>query len=189
MGQKHFPKKSLLATLTDKIVGHEAPGFDTSLVEAIKTDHRDLKAMYKILKDEDATMTEKKKVFKDFSSLLSSHSEAEEKTAYVFGTKVKDLKDSSFEGFEEHAVAAGLIEKIKATRTENQWKARVKVLAELVEHHIEEEEREFLPELEKYMKDQREERLLKQFMSLRKKSQPTIHADNAGILGEATALM
>ncbi|MGK4455687.1 hypothetical protein, partial [Klebsiella pneumoniae] len=42
-----------------------------------------------------------------------------------------------------------LAKKIKSLGDEDEWKAHVKVLAELVEHHIEEEEEEQIPDLRK----------------------------------------
>ena len=51
-----------------------------------------------------------------------------------------------FEGDIEHGLADQLVEEIKRTEDDDMWSARVKVLAELVEHHIEEEEEELLPD-------------------------------------------
>ena len=87
--------------------------------------------------------------------MLKSHSASEEKVVYEMGLKLKELKVEPFEAYEEHAVAATLMSKIAKTTNKDQWMGRVKVLAEGVEHHIIEEESEYLSDLkEKLKKDQ-----------------------------------
>ncbi len=58
------------------------------------------------------------------------------------------LRVESFEGDTEHAIAEQLVQEINATATDDEWVAKVTVLAESVEHHIEEEEEEILKKIE-----------------------------------------
>lgn len=63
---------------------------------------------------------------------------------------LKDDNDTVVEGDVEHGLANQLIiDEIKITENKNLWSARVKVLAEMVEHHIEEEEEEMFPDVRK----------------------------------------
>lgn len=117
--------------------------------------------------------------------MLKLHAVSEEKAVYAVCQKMDEMKDLAFHSFEEHQVADALLKKALVTRSRDQWIARVKVLAELVEHHIEEEESEFLPELEDHLEGI-EEKMVANFLSLRQKSQRRFHDDNAGVLAQVS---
>lgn len=84
---------------------------------------------------------------------------------------MKEDKETAIYGLEgdvEHGLADQLCEELKRERDEGMFMAKVKVLAELVEHHIEEEEEDMLPEYKKNSsKEEREElgQLYLQFQS------------------------
>jgi hemerythrin-like domain-containing protein len=166
-----------------RISAEIATGSVDDLVQAIKDDHDDLRKFIEVMKDEDAELKEKKHATEGFMSLLKSHSSSEEKALYERCLKVEDLRVLADEGFVEHAVASSLMKSMPATRNRDRWLAQVKVLAELVEHHIEEEESDFLPEVEKQFTDAKQEKMAHEFFSLRKRSQRNISGENAGVLG------
>ncbi len=122
------------------------------ILELILEDHKPLKQLIKILKDpEKYSLEERRDAFEDFAPLLTIHAKPEEESLYIF-MKDKDedeLKVQGYEGDVEHAIADQLVNEIKETGNEDLWSARVKVLAEMVEHHIEEEEDEMFPEIRK----------------------------------------
>lgn len=69
---------------------------------------------------------------------------------HVFYPRVRALmKDMVGESFEEHTVARFALARCLTARGEDQIKARFTVLKELVEHHIEEEEKEMFPKVQK----------------------------------------
>ncbi|MFM6928450.1 MAG: hemerythrin domain-containing protein, partial [Bdellovibrio sp.] len=86
----------------------------------------------------------------EFAPLLITHAKPEEQTLYEFIKRDEDMRENGFEGDVEHAIADQLLEEIDRTESEDLWSARVKVLAELVEHHIQEEEEELLPQFKKH---------------------------------------
>jgi hypothetical protein len=171
-------KKSTPSRITSKL----AAGSVDDLVKAIKEDHQDLKKFIAVMKDEDASHAEKKEATQGFTSLLKSHSSSEEKALYARCLKVDDLRVMADEGYVEHHVAASLMKAMPSTRNRDRWTAQVKVLAELVEHHIEEEEKEFLPEVEKAFADQKQEKMAHEFVALRRRSQRNVSEENAGVL-------
>jgi hypothetical protein len=63
----------------------------------------------------------------------------------------EEMRVEGFEGETEHSIADRVAKEIKETEDEDQLRARIKVLAELVEHHIEEEEEDMIPDLRKDM--------------------------------------
>lgn len=120
------------------------------IVGLILRDHEPLKIYLETLKDPDVSFSEKKPVFNKFAPALSAHSEAEEESLYAHLKTEDELRMEGFEGDTEHAIAKRLVEEINdLEQDEDMWMAKVKVLAELVEHHIEEEESELLKEVKK----------------------------------------
>lgn len=160
----------------------EAPIED--IVQAIKDDHEDLRKFGKILKSEDSSDAEKKEAYKNFSTLLKSHASSEEKAVYQVLLGVKDLKLEANEGFVEHAIADTLMKNIASTRNKDKWEAQVKVLAEVVEHHADEEEKEMLPKITKDFEEKEQDQMSSKFIQLRERSQSNVTEDNAGVLAK-----
>lgn len=116
------------------------------IINLILQDHKPLKELIKIMKDDEATPAERKQAFKKFAPLLVRHAKPEEQTWYVAMKKDDDTREEGLEGDVEHGLADQMAEEAKRTEDEDLLLARIKVLAELVEHHIEEEEEEMLPD-------------------------------------------
>lgn len=121
------------------------------VIELILRDHGPLKELIKTLKDADLERGLKEGPLEEFVSLLIRHAKAEEQSLYVQMKEIKALRAESFEGDTEHALAEQLVHEINATPDDDEWNAKVKVLAELVEHHIQEEENVVLKEVEERM--------------------------------------
>lgn len=119
------------------------------IISLILDDHKPLKRLIRIMKDTDATVSVRRSAFNEFASLLIIHAKSEEHILYAFQRENIDMRTESFEGNVEHALADQLVDEVKQTMDKDLWSARVKVLAELVEHHIQEEEDEIFPELKK----------------------------------------
>jgi hypothetical protein len=141
-----------------------------SIVAVITRDHEDLRSMIEILKNESHDLTKKKKIYRQFSELLKSHSACEEKAVYEMALKFKDLKMGTFEAYEEHACAKTLMQKLAKTTHKDQWLGRVKVLAEMVEHHIIEEESGYLLDLQEKLKHNQELAMIDDFIKRRERS-------------------
>jgi hemerythrin superfamily protein len=118
------------------------------IVQLILNDHIVLKQLIEIMKSEDADFRVKKAAFERFAPALVSHAKPEEQTWYV-KMKSEDMKVEGLEGDIEHALADQLCEELKRETDRDTFMAKVKVLAELVEHHVEEEEEDMLPEFKR----------------------------------------
>ena len=138
-----------------------------SILQVLKKDHDDLRLMIEILKSEKKDYQSKKKVYADFSELLKSHAKSEEKAVYDLVLKIPTLKMATLEAFEEHSIADSLMLKLSRTKDQSQWLGRVKVLAELVEHHIIEEENTYLKDVKKQIEAESEQKMIKKFVHLR----------------------
>ncbi len=136
LSTKHSPTKSLDQEL--------------DIVDLILEDHKPLKELIEVMKDTDNSLAERKSAYEEFAPLLAKHAKPEEQILYVHMKRDKRLRTEGFEGDVEHVLAEQLVDETKNTADEELWSARVKVLAELVEHHIEEEEEELLPKFRKF---------------------------------------
>lgn len=69
----------------------------------------------------------------------------------IFYPAVKRLKsDLVLESYEEHAIARFALERVlKTDPSDESFQARVTALKELIEHHVEEEEEDLFPKVEK----------------------------------------
>jgi hypothetical protein len=134
----------------------------------ILEDHKPLKKLIKTLKDDEESLAKRKKAFSQFAPPLTIHAKSEERALY---TKMKDEDELRVEGFEgdtEHHIADNLVHEIKGIDDEDEWTAKAKVLAELVEHHIEEEEKEMLKTVRKEMELSERQEIGQEYLQLKK---------------------
>lgn len=115
------------------------------IVELILRDHRKLKELYRTMKSDDSTLTQRRGAFKKFAPLLVAHAKAEEQTWYKNMQTEEDMNQEAIEGITEHVIADRLCKEVKRTQAKDAFTAKAKVLAEIIEHHITEEEEDMLP--------------------------------------------
>ena len=96
---------------------------------------------------------------------LIAHMEAEEAVFYrAVKVRSEDIKEDVDEGNEEHHVARVLIGELGDLRAgSDSWLAKMKVLIESVEHHIDEEEDELFPSVRSSTDVDRREQLGQEF--------------------------
>lgn len=120
------------------------------IVKLIVADHLPLKRLISVLKNSDLSIRARRRAFEQFAPLLLVHAHAEEESLYTFlKYEKKDLRIHGLEGDVEHALAEYMIDEVKMAEDAGVWSARAKVLAELVEHHIKEEEEQIIPDFKK----------------------------------------
>jgi RNA-splicing ligase RtcB len=84
----------------------------------------------------------------------------EEEIVYPAFREQCKLKDIVLEGYEEHHVVNLIMDEIDHEAvTDETWTAKVKVMKENVEHHVEEEEEKMFPLARKLFKDEELEML------------------------------
>ena len=129
-------------------------------------------------------MGERRRAYSQFSALLKSHTVAEEKIVYGTAEEFtgREMHVKIAEGFVEHHLADDLMSRIEKTRAPMEWSAHANVLSEIVEHHLKEEERDLLPLIRDSVPAETAEKMLSQFLALRRKSQISVTRKNAGVL-------
>ena len=121
-------------------------------IELLEGQHREVEALFE--KIEKASGREKKMIFEEIRRQLELHTKLEEKIFYPAGREVDE--DNTLEAYEEHNVVKDLLKKISTlTPSDESYDAKLTVLKEIVEHHVEEEEEEYFPECRKAWGDVR----------------------------------
>ena len=136
------------------------------IINLILRDHKPLWKLLKVMKSEKASLAEKKTAFKEFAPTLEAHAKPEENTWYIDMKSEEEMKQDGLEGDVEHTLAEQLCNELKSTSYDDLFEAKVKVLAEFVEHHLEEEE--MLPEFKKNSTLEEREELGDKYEELRK---------------------
>jgi hypothetical protein len=115
-------------------------------IALLKADHREVKTMFaefeKTEGDED-----KQVLAARICTALKVHTQIEEEIFYPAAYSALEQDDLLDEAEVEHASAKDLIAQIEASSpAEPLYDAKVQVLGEYVDHHVQEEERELFPE-------------------------------------------
>lgn len=178
--------KNIVATVTEKADGVIA-AFQGDIVSALKEDHDSMRQYLGTLKDTDKPMKERRRAYDLFSSLLKSHSDAEENAVYKLSMQLtgKEMHIKISEGFVEHELANDILRRMDSTDDTMSWSAHANVLAEIVDHHLKEEERDLFPKIRKAATLEQNMEMLTEFMYLRGKTQKDATKENAGALLEA----
>jgi hemerythrin-like domain-containing protein len=165
-------------------VGNLFSNRPSDVVSAIKIDHQGLRNFLKILKNTDAEMSERRRAYDQFSSLLKSHSKVEEKVVYKTAVDLtgREMHLKVAEGFVEHQLADDLMARIERTTDSTEWSAHANVLSEIVEHHLKEEESDLLPLVRKAGNTKIQALMLENYLKLRRKTQSDVTSKNAGVL-------
>ena len=115
----------------------------TDVLDTLKHEHDAVQEMLKNLVDSD-NASERNRLVKEIKAALVPHARAEEKVVYDAIKAVADMeaKTDAAEGYLEHALADKTLEKLASIgdALSPEFSATAKVLKELVNHHIKEEE-------------------------------------------------
>lgn len=120
-------------------------------IELLTADHKKVRDLFEQFDGlSDRSKASKKKIADQICMELTMHTEIEEKIFYPAIRKPLNDKDMLDEALVEHASAKDLIAQIQDMDPGDElYDAKVKVLAEQIEHHVEEEETEMFPRLRK----------------------------------------
>ena len=125
-------------------------------LELLKADHEKVQQLFK--KAEDANPERQRQLFEEIKEELEIHAHIEETVFYPAVREADELKDMVLESLEEHKQVKTLLREMEnLTSDSEKFEPKLKVLMENVEHHVEEEESEMLPEAETVLAEQAEE--------------------------------
>jgi hemerythrin superfamily protein len=112
--------------------------------QLLKEDHQKVSGLFQQIEPTteraEKTRTE---LFARLHEELDIHAQIEEKVLYPAIKQAAETREIVLEGFEEHHVVKMLLKELASMPVDTeQWTAKMKVLKENVEHHVEEEEGE-----------------------------------------------
>lgn len=134
-----------------------------TIYEVLKRDHRHVEHLFKRIEKalDKKDFSEVPELFDELKTELTAHSKAEQE---VFYQPLKVLaadpegKDLSWEGEEEHHVIRLLLSELSRVPFHSEeWAAKMKVLNEVVDHHVEEEEDEIFAQARQVFSDEETE--------------------------------
>src|SRR5437764_13530881 len=127
-------------------------------ITMLKADHANVRRLLRELTESgDRAIKERERLVREIERALKTHAQIEEELFYptfkklAEGTEAEDL---FYEATEEHHVVDMVLPALKAANPKShEFEAKAKVLKDLVEHHIREEETEMFVEARNLMDD------------------------------------
>jgi hemerythrin superfamily protein len=138
-----------------------------NIVELLKQDHAKVRELMAEMDESEASGAELKKLFRMLQEEVILHSKAEEKVLYSQLRKndEEELQLFSVEGEIEHGLVEQMLTALSGSRGAGglRWQATFKVLKELLEKHIEEEESEIFPQVEERFEEEELDKMGQKF--------------------------
>jgi len=124
--------------------------------DLLKKQHREVKALFKKVEGTDNPRT-RRELMQEIASRLEGHTLIEEEIFYpaVRGLETQKAEEMILEAYEEHHVVKLVLGELPRVNPEDErFEAKMTVLSELVQHHVEEEEKEMFKLAQKLGKDE-----------------------------------
>ncbi|RIL01794.1 MAG: hemerythrin [Proteobacteria bacterium] len=128
---------------------------------------------------------ERRDLLDEITRMLRVHTHIEEEIFYpafreVVGTKKGE--EQVLEAYEEHHVVDLVLAELPDIDLESEtYKAKITVLKELVEHHVEEEQEEMFPAAEKKLGKERLDELAREMQAAAEEQQQALEAEGAAM--------
>lgn len=124
----------------------------SNAITLLTDDHKEVKRLFKEFEKGKDSMdvADKEELVNQICEQLLLHTEAEEQIFYPAARAAIEDDDMMNEAEVEHSAARDLIEQLRGMDpSDEMYDAKVTVLSEQVEHHVEEEEKEMFPKVKK----------------------------------------
>ena len=138
---------------------------ELTIFDVLKQDHEKARYLFdKAGKSGRKDISSLQKLFAQLEEELEMHMEGEERFFYSALEKNEEMRDKVLQAFEEHQVAKSLIATFQALAVDDErWMAKMQVLNEIVEHHMQEEEKEVFKMARKALNKEQQHEIALQF--------------------------
>ena len=136
--------------------------------EILQQDHATVKDL--LMRLEKASEQESEQLLEQIERELTNHTEIEQELIYpAFKDSAQNDKDRKmyYESLEQHATVETVLLKLRAAESPDAFFARAKVLRDLVEHHIDEEEGALFPRARKLIPFERLDEVAQKIKEMR----------------------
>ncbi len=116
--------------------------------DLLKQQHQEVSRLFKAIESAKGK-ADKRRLFMELASNLVAHDGIERDIFYPACEDTMGLSDDLGEALVEHGVIEFALYQSNEALDEDDFDFKCKVLSEMVEHHVEEEEKEFFPKVEK----------------------------------------
>ena len=145
-------------SVVEKVKAYVGAYSETDIRGLLAADHDEIEELAKQMAETSSSRV-RVSAFERLKPLLTTHARAEETTVYNKLLALKgspDAHDLGNEGFVEHSLVDVLLERLGKTdlAKSEAWRAHAKVLCDLLNHHIKEEEGEMFEELGEHFSDE-----------------------------------
>jgi hypothetical protein len=119
--------------------------------QLLKKDHKKVSDLLKRLDNtEESDASTREELFAQVKNELEIHTQIEETIFYPALKEEEETKEITLEAYEEHNAVKTLLQELEETEKDDEtWGAKLSVLKENVEHHVEEEEGEMFKKAKK----------------------------------------
>jgi hemerythrin-like domain-containing protein len=163
---------AIIDTLKKSLTGEDADNADNDILDTLKQEHRDVAEMLEKLV-ESTSAAERKSLLISIKNALVPHLRAEEKVVYdaILALRGKEQKTHAEEGYLEHGLGDKMLASLgkMSNLTSPEFSAGAKVLKELVEHHVEEEENNIWSDVKDNFSDEDRIAMNKKFLAAKKR--------------------
>jgi cell division FtsZ-interacting protein ZapD len=139
--------------------------------EVLKSDHQKVKGIFEQLEPTtERALKTREELFNKLKEELTVHATIEEQIFYPALKDAEPTREITLEAFEEHHVVKELLAELDAEpKDTEEWKAKLTVLQENVEHHVEEEEGEMFKSARKVLSAKQIEQLGDQLLAAKQR--------------------
>jgi len=127
-------------------------------IELLQNQHREVEKLFKAIEETDDA-SKKVSLFRELAANLVAHDGIERQIFYPECEEVMGLTERLGEALVEHGVVEFCLYEADEAIDRSEFEFKVKVLKELVQHHVGEEEKEFFPEVRKAFDEEKLESL------------------------------
>jgi hypothetical protein len=137
----------------------EAPRSETmKATELLKSQHREVESLFKRI-EKAKEDSEKQELFQELAANLVAHDAIERQIFYPACEEQMGMNELLGEALVEHGLVEFSLYQADQAQGDEDFEFKCTVLQEVVEHHVEDEEKEFLPKAEKALGKARLEEL------------------------------
>jgi len=136
-------KKTQSRSSSKKPPARKSSSESSKLFKMLKDDHEKVMDLFEEVEENASDVNHAQELFAQIQKELQVHMEGEEKFFYPALEQEEDAREQVLEAYEEHNVVKMILKQFgRQSPGDERWMAKVKVLKEIVEHHVQEEEKE-----------------------------------------------